>query len=346
MPHNAGMPSPLLLPVLACAGVLLVSGVAKLRDRASVDRAFTSLEVPAPLSGPLVRRAVPWAEVVLGLWLVVAGGAVLAVGAAVTVVLFLVYLALVARAVGRPEPADCGCFGALGDDRVTRVTVWRNVVLVVAAVLALVAGLRGEGVLASLGVAATWAWLAATVLVVAVAVLVTHRSPSATDAGHADGASLVRNDEDGEYVRDPIPHAQVQTEDGDLVLLTQQTDHGAMLLVFLSPGCGPCARIGPLVPGWAEELAPILVRGVVTGPKESLLPGLGLDHLSGHSYLDPYAVTRRAFGVSAPGAVLLGTDGYLAGGPVQGEEDVLAFVDELREHLRAAQPAAGDPAGA
>src|SRR5688500_9527529 len=33
---NAGMPSALLLPVLTCAVVLLVSGVAKLRDPASV----------------------------------------------------------------------------------------------------------------------------------------------------------------------------------------------------------------------------------------------------------------------------------------------------------------------
>ena len=40
------MPSALLLPVLSCAAVLLVSGVVKLRDPASVDRAFTALQVP------------------------------------------------------------------------------------------------------------------------------------------------------------------------------------------------------------------------------------------------------------------------------------------------------------
>ena len=34
------MPSPLLLPVLTCAVVLLVSGVAKLRDPDAVDTAF------------------------------------------------------------------------------------------------------------------------------------------------------------------------------------------------------------------------------------------------------------------------------------------------------------------
>src|SRR5690242_7410447 len=129
------MPSPLLLPVLTCAVVLLVSGVAKLRDPSSVERAFTSLEVQPSLSGTAIRRAVPWLEVVLGLALLVTGGGLLVVVAALTLGLFLAYLVLVARAVRRPEPVDCGCFGALGDDRVTRVTVWRNVALVASAAL-------------------------------------------------------------------------------------------------------------------------------------------------------------------------------------------------------------------
>ena len=59
--------------------------------------------------------------------------------------LFVAYLMLVVRAVRRPEPVDCGCFGALGDSEVTPMTVWRNVLLVVAALLAVVAGLQGVG---------------------------------------------------------------------------------------------------------------------------------------------------------------------------------------------------------
>ena len=53
------MPSALLLPVLTCAAVLLVSGVAKLRSPESVDTAFTSLEVPAALDTAFVRRLSP-----------------------------------------------------------------------------------------------------------------------------------------------------------------------------------------------------------------------------------------------------------------------------------------------
>lgn len=338
MPHNARMPSPLLLPVLTCAVVLLVSGAVKLRDPASVERAFTALEVPAPLDRPVVRRVVPWAEVVLGLWLLLAGGAVLALGAALVLVLFLGYLVLVTRAVGRPEPVDCGCFGALGDDRVTRVTVWRNAVLVVAAGLAVWAGVRDAAVPPALGTVSTWAWLGATALAVLAAVLVTHRSPAAT----APAPTAAPVDEDGDYVRQEIPRAQVLTEEGRNTLLKERARQGAHLLVFLSPGCSPCQRISGDVAGWAAELAPLVtVKAVVAGSPETLV--VGLEALRGHVWFDEFGITRAAFAMSTPGAVLLGTDGYLAGGPVQGEDDVRAFVDDVREHLRAAQDDAVAP---
>src|SRR6476660_2096389 len=170
------MPSALLLPVLTCAAVLIVSGVAKLRAPETIDSAFTSLEVPRALDTPFVRRLSPWVEVALGAWLLLATGVALVVVATLTLLLFVAYLVLVARAVRRPEPVDCGCFGALGDDRVTRVTVWRNVVLVLAAALAALAGGRGAGVVSSPGEPSTWAWLAMASLTVLAAVLVTHRS--------------------------------------------------------------------------------------------------------------------------------------------------------------------------
>ena len=53
------MPSALLLPVLTCAAVLIVSGVAKLRAPETVDSAFTSLEVPKALDTAFVRRLSP-----------------------------------------------------------------------------------------------------------------------------------------------------------------------------------------------------------------------------------------------------------------------------------------------
>ena len=171
------MPSPLLLPLLACAVVLLVSGVAKLRAPRTVDSAFTALEVPAVLDTVLVRRLSPWLEVALGVGLLLTTGAALVVVAVLTLVLFVGYLLLVVRAVRRPEPVDCGCFGALGDAQVTTMTVWRNVALLVAALLAVVAGLQGVGLLGSLGDTDLLAWVASAALTAAIAVLVAPPRP-------------------------------------------------------------------------------------------------------------------------------------------------------------------------
>jgi len=83
------MPSALLLPLLTTSAVLVVSGVAKLRDPSSVDAAFTSMRVPAPLAAPWARRVLPWVEIAFGLWLLLATGTALVVVAALVTVLFL-----------------------------------------------------------------------------------------------------------------------------------------------------------------------------------------------------------------------------------------------------------------
>jgi thiol-disulfide isomerase/thioredoxin len=333
------MPSALLLPLLTCSVVLLVSGAAKLRDAGSVDAAFASMRVPSPLDATWVRRVLPWAEVALGLWLLVATGAGLVLVAFVVLVLFTGYLVLVVRALRGPEPADCGCFGALGDSRVTRVTVWRNALLVLAALLTVVAGFRDVGVLIDLRMDGAWPWVAGAALAAAVAVLVTWRSPSATTAARR-AAPLGGGEDDGEYERTAIPRAQVLTEGNHALLLEHEVRLGAHLLVFLSPGCGPCQRIGPLLAGWQDELAPVVVRAVVIGTPDVLH---SLPYLRGRAWFDPHGVTRDAFGVGTPSAVLLGTDGELAGGPVAGEEAITEFIEEIAQHLReAAVPEAGE----
>jgi len=330
------MPSALLLPVLTCAAVLIVSGVAKLRAPETVDSAFTSLEVPRALDTPFVRRLSPWVEVALGAWLLLATGVALVVVATLTLLLFVAYLVLVARAVRRPEPVDCGCFGALGDSQVTRVTVWRNAALVLSALLAVVAGLQGVGLIGAVVDGDALPWIATSTLMAAVAVLVAYRGP--TTAPSSDGPRL---DAEGNYQRQPTPRATVLTQEGQLVLLSDQTRTSALLLVFLSPGCGPCGRLGPLLAGWNEELAPVSVRAVVIAQPQIVD---ALPYLDGQSYFDPFGTTRDAFGVGTPAAVLLGTDGRLAGGPVQGEQEVRDFVAEIAEHLREAMEPVGSPA--
>ncbi len=333
------MPSALLLPLLTCSAVLILSGLAKLRDAGGVDRAFGSMRVPAPLDAPWVRRTLPWAEVALGLWLLVAAGPALVVVAVLVLVLFLAYLGLVLRALRAPEPADCGCFGAVGDSRVTAVTAWRNGLLVLAAALTLVAGARDVSLLGDLATPGVWAWLVAAALSAAVAVLVTHRAAADSAAGSTLPDDATEGDE---YVRHPIPRAQVLDDAGDLLLLHLEARRAAHLVVFLNPGCGPCQSIGPDLEGWGRDLAPaVVVRAVVRGTPAA---AAAFPYLHG-AWFDPHGLAREAFGVGAPSAVLLGADGDLAGGPVAGEDAVREFVAEVADHLREAREAHPAPDG-
>jgi hypothetical protein len=331
------MPSALLLPLLTTSAVLVVSGVAKLRDPSSVDAAFTSMRVPAPLATPWARRVLPWVEIAFGLWLLLATGAALVVVAALVTVLFAAYLVLVVRALRGPAPADCGCFGSIGESRVTPVTVWRNALLVLAALLTVLAGLGDVSVITDLGADGVWAWLLAAALTAAIAVLVTWRGGARAEPGPTGAVEV---DEDGEYVRTPIPRAQVMTENGRLLLVDQEVRRAAHLLVFLSPGCWQCQHIGPDLAGWQEDLEPIVLRAVVTGNPRivSRMP-----YLAGQ-WFDEYAIARDTFDIATPGAVLLGADGLLAGGPVSGEEAIREFVAEVAEHLREAAAEAAEAA--
>ena len=332
MGDNAGMPSPLLLPVVTCAVVLLVSGVAKLQSPSSVEAAFTSMHVPKALDTALVRRAVPWLEVALGVWLLLATGPALVVVAVLTLVLFVAYLALVVVAVRGPEPADCGCFGAIGDSRVTRVTVWRNALLVLAALLAVAAGLRRVGLLpALLEEPSTWGWLATAALASGVAVLVAHRS------GQAGEAPQPQVDASGEYVRSPIPAAAVLTEEKDLVLLSTASQRAAHLLVFLSPAAAPASGSGRSSRGGTRSSPG---RGPSRCRRAAEVVETGLPFLKGYAWFDPHGLARKEFGAGNPSAVLLGADGYLAGGPVHGEDAVREFVAGISEQLSEAREAA------
>ena len=81
---------------------------------------------------------------------------------------------LVLRVLRRGEEVDCGCFGALGDDRVSATTLARNSLLVVLAALATAFGAAGSGVVPAVRDFGTtdWWWLVVSVGLADTAVLV------------------------------------------------------------------------------------------------------------------------------------------------------------------------------
>jgi len=54
--------------------------------------------------------------------------------------------------------------------------------------------------------------------------------------------------------------------------------------------------------------------------------------------VDPDGVYRRRLGAVSPGAVVLGTDRMLAGGPVAGAAEIERLVDDVAAELGVAGP--------
>lgn len=325
-----------LVVALTLAGVLLTSGIAKLRDRRATRDAFTALRVPAIVPADVAAPALPWLELALAVLLLVAPATGLVPVAALVLLLMLAYTALVGRALGFGEPVTCSCFGSIGRHDVDRTTLARNVLLSVLAAVVLWFALDGGSVPSAVGTldGSGWAALAATLAAAAVAVLVLG-APSAADAPGPTGPA---GDDLLDYERQAIPYGALTLPDGTSTSIAQLAAAQARLLLVLNPGCGPCVRTAERLDAWAARLAPA-VGVVAIYPDEASAHAAG-EHAPDLAAWEPELNVRRVFSVGAPAAILLGADGYLAGGPVAGEDEVAGFVDEVLGAL--AESAAGD----
>ena len=105
----------------------------------------------------------------------------------------------------------------------------------------------------------------------------------------------------------------------------------ARLLVFLNLNCGSCISLRAELPAFAEANPEVAVHPVYhSGVEVAAIPE-GLDWL-----LDPDGGVSRTFDFFVtPSAILLGTDGLLAGGPVEGADNVLDLLAGVSEELAA-----------
>ena len=335
--------APILLSI-----TLLISGLAKLGAREGTQDAMRSLRLPLPTMHASVASMLPVTEIVLALaiWIPAPPLQVLLTG--LVAALMLTYLVIIARALTFEEQVHCSCFGTLASPTVSRTTLVRNVILSVLGLLAVVAaasgamttllvqapmGLIGLGIALLIAIALTAATIGGSV------------AETDADAPTAPAPAAADPDEDEllDYERSPIPAAVLQQPDGRLITLTQLTAQRAALLVFVTEGCGPCERVLDHAEEWIGELEQTLqVRFVFSRPLDQLRERT-TDRVEGHALHDLQFTARTALGgTSAPSAVLLGADGQLAGGPVNGGSAVIEFVQEIREQLAEAG-VGGDP---
>jgi hypothetical protein len=344
-----------LIPV-TLALVLLVSALAKLKARASTASAVRLLRVPGFLKPEWVAAVLPPGEIVLGLamlspWLPLARWAAVA-----ALLLFAAYWVVIARAMTFDPRPSCGCFGQIGDQRVTAKTVLRNTVLLAgAAVFVWMTWGQGVTALAFFSEATTREWLllagAAYMLLVAWFVLSppsevrqrsnrhehSHEMPNDRVRTAEEAAEPVEDD----YVRLPIPDAILLDPERDAHTLLELTALEPVLLVFITCGCPSTHETWRRLPGWAQRLPQVSVIGVETYQ----LGDLGVEGVRERLYYDPASKAFQA--LKMPGtssAILLGADRLVAGGPVLGNDEIEEFVADIEEALSEADVPEPQPA--
>lgn len=337
------MPDALLIvPAFVLAGVLVWSGVAKLRHPDDLA-GWTQLGVPASLRRSWLLRLHPWAELALALALVVLGGVLGALAALACLMLMVAYFWLVARALrassGAAADPTCACFGE--DAPISTVTVVRNAWLVLLSALA-VGGLAAAPLLGGAMAVATrtgsWPWVLAAATAAATVVLV--RWPesamptvsAATGLTYtADAEGIVDAGDEFDYVRTRTPAVPVQLADGRTVDLRALASQKPLMILAVSTSCGACAPVIDAAPEWRELVPEVDIRLLLQyAPAE----GAFAERTEPQSLHDPDDYVRRSIEEWAtPTALLLGSDGLLAGGPVTGFAAIREFVIDVRAAL-------------
>lgn len=338
-----------LVAPLILAGVLLVSAIAKLRQPDSGD-GWAELGVPTVLRRRWLQTLHPWGELLLAVLLVLTGSVLGTLVALAAGLLFAGYLFFIARSYRQHPGASCNCFGA--SRPITATTVVRNVWYLVLALITVATTwttpLLG-GPLVALG--ESWVWVIA---LVAVAVTVWLSMADADSgalptgavsdagvpiiAGSGAGTDSPVEDDPAEYIRTRTPAVPVTTADGRVRNLREFARHQPLLLFAVSEGCGSCTPVIEAVPRWRELLPEVSARFLLrTTPEENALT----ETSEPQSLHDPNQYVRGSIADwPTPTAVLIGGDGYLAGGPVSGYEAISDFIGDIYESLHGERPAA------
>ncbi|HHU09343.1 MAG TPA: hypothetical protein GXZ60_04915 [Intrasporangiaceae bacterium] len=342
-------PALLLIPV-ALVLVLVISAVAKLNAPVSTASAVRLLRLPEFLDPGWVSRTLPPGELVLALAMLLPWLPVARVASIAALLLFVAYWVIIARAMTFDPRPSCGCFGQIGDQRVTWKTVVRNTLLVAgAAVFVWMTWTEGLTTFSLLGSATDREWvllIGAAYLGIVLWLIAApasygdpwwRRRPERVGQHQHQEATVqpVEPDEE-EYVRVPIPDAFLLDRNRNPVRLIDLTRERPAMLVFVNCSCGSTHATWERLAAWAEKLPVVQVLGVETAQYGDL----GIDGVAERLYYDPLGKAWTALQIPATSsAVLLGADGLLAGGPVEGLEEVEQFVDDIAEVLADAEVA-------
>jgi uncharacterized membrane protein YphA (DoxX/SURF4 family)/thiol-disulfide isomerase/thioredoxin len=295
------------------AAVFLTAGVGKLLDMEGSRRALRDFRVPGR-AVPATALLLPLAEIAAGLALIFRPSA--RWGALAALILVAAFIAGIVFALARGEEPDCHCFGQIHSAPAGRLTLARNAVLVAFAAVIVAYG-SGPAVDTWVGARSASELVAIGVGIFAVAALgyaLTLRAElrrARGDLGIAQQTAVTNRF--GHPIGTEAPSFSLSDLRGATVTLDTLLERAQpLLLVFVSPSCGPCLTLVPRVHQWQETLSERVTIAVIsTGTTEqnAWLAAVGLEDV----LLQQEIEVQKMYGVSGtPTAVLVSAEGQIA----------------------------------
>jgi thiol-disulfide isomerase/thioredoxin len=321
---------------LVLALVFVVAAAAKLADRDGTREAVIAFGGPVRGAGALAV-ALPIVELVTAGLLLPAGTAV--VGAIAALALLAGFSILIAANLMRGRAPDCHCFGQLHSAPTGPWTLARNGALTALAASVLVAG--GGPIMPA------WAWGAAggvvAVALVCSGMLMSLRAygrlllridrleRALADAGiDADEIAVldVIPPQIGLAPGTPAPAFDVTDVAGDRVTLADLLAPGrAVMLVFASPGCGPCSALMPSLAEWQRDHGDRLTIAVASDGLADDVRAKGEEVGLERVLVDENGRLYTLFEAGGtPSGVLIDSDGTITSRVASGADEIEALV--------------------
>jgi thiol-disulfide isomerase/thioredoxin/uncharacterized membrane protein YphA (DoxX/SURF4 family) len=322
------------------AVVFLVAAVGKLLDLGGSRRAAEEFGVPARVAS-VAGPALPVAELVTAVMLLIRPTAV--IGAGFALVLLLLFTLGVLYAMSQGRAPDCHCFGQIHSEPAGRSTLVRNALLAALAVVILVGG-TGPSVSGALaGLNGTQAALVAVsviaaLLAVAVAQLWRGRRRLNAALALASAAAAIPGLPRGA----PAPEFALPPVRGAISTLEDLLGSGRQaILVFVSTHCGPCLQMLPTLARWQESLRNSLALPAIFAGSPEEIDRLcdEFDLTAALAQENDEIFTLYALRAT-PSAVLLGADGTIASAPAEGVPAIEALIRSVLARLESATLAA------
>jgi thiol-disulfide isomerase/thioredoxin len=331
------------------AVVFTVAAVAKLLDLPSSRLTMAAFGVPPSLAGK-AGNALPFAELATAVLLIIEPTA--QVGGVAALVLLIAFIAGISYSLAQGRTPDCNCFGQVASEPISSGTIIRNVVLAAIAV-PVVANGSGSSLLAWTGSRTAAEYIAIlsalAVIAAAVTVLQTRRKYQTLEAGVEGLRRRV-----GVLPRDlPVgtraPSFELPDVEGKPVTLESLCARGRpVVLLFVGPNCGPCARLFPELARWNTALADDVTFAVISNGG---LPGEQIaEHLrpvgdvialvqEGQEIADSYRV------LATPTGVVVNSSGMIASASAGGVDEIEALVRVVLERPSEPHGPRGDLVG-